>query len=118
MIASTEMIAAKHQRSFFRIAAWISLVAPLATLGVVLIIFSLSGHASFLPPASRQFSGDLHTSALLVDVGSFVLGLFSLFGISRHGAALILWKAVPGLIISGMLGFYHFAVMMMSSIIC
>jgi hypothetical protein len=112
------MATVKRQRSLFWVAAWLSLLAPVITLAVVVVISSLSGHVSFLPSPSRQFSGNLHGSALLIDFGSLVLGIFSLFGIRRHGAAFILWKAVPGILASGTFGFYHFVMTMMSSIIC
>jgi hypothetical protein len=107
-----------RQTSFFSIAAWLSLLVPFAAVGVVLALNSLSGHTNLLPPPSRQFVGNLNGSALLVDLGSFVLGLLSLIGIRQHGAAFILWKAVPGILGSGIFGFFHFMIMMMSSIIC
>jgi hypothetical protein len=110
--------ATKHQQSFFNVAAWASLFVPFAVLAATIVISSLSGHTNFLPAPSRQFSGDLHGAALLTDFGSLVLGVFSLFGIRRHGTGCILWKAVPGVLTSGILGFYHFATVMMSSIIC
>jgi len=45
------------------------------------------------------------TVALWVQIISFLLGIVSLFGISRYGARLILWKAVLGIILSvGMTG--------------
>jgi hypothetical protein len=108
----------KRQPSFFGVAAWISLVIPLVTFGVIFGLLSLSGHTSLLPPPSRQFSGDLNGWAVLIDLGSLFLGVISLFGIRRHKVAFILWKAVPGILASGIFGFYHFAAMMMSSIIC
>src|SRR5215471_14036002 len=102
----------KRQPSFFGVAAWISLVMPLATFGVMIALLSLSGHTGLLPSPSRQFSGDVNGWAVLSDFGSLILGTCSLFGIPRHGAAFILWKAVPGVLLSGALGFYHFALMM------
>jgi hypothetical protein len=109
---------AKRQPSFFSIAAWICLIAPPITLGATFALLSLSGHTSLLPPPSRQFSGDLNGWAVLIDLGSLVLGVASLFGIRRHGAAFILWKTLPGVLLSGVFGFYHFMLVMMSSIIC
>ena len=108
----------KREPSFFSVAAWISLIIPLTTFGVIAGLLSLSGHTNLLPPPSRQFTGDLNGWAVLIDLGSLILGVISLFGIRRHGAAFILWKAVPGIIASGALGFYHFLITMMSSIIC
>ena len=115
---SSDIVTAKPKRSLYGVAAWLSLLAPFATLAVVQVMSSLSGHTSFLPPPSRQFSDNLHGSALLIDFGSLVLAVFSLFGIKRHGAPFILWKAGPGILASGIFGFYHFVMAMMSSIIC
>lgn len=111
-------MAAKHKWTFFGIAAWASLVVPLVTLVVTVALSSLSGNVSCLPPPSRQFTGDLHGWALLADLAGLVLGAVSLFGIKWHGLAYIYWKAVPGIIASGIFGFYNFFVMMASSIIC
>jgi len=108
----------KHQQSLFSIAAWISLVAPVTALGVMIALLSASGHTSLLPPPSRQFTGNVNGWALWIDFGSLILGLFSLCGIPRPGAGFILWKAVPGILLSGALGFCHFTLVMMSSIIC
>ncbi len=118
MSQSRIIATSKRQPSFCSTAAWVSLITPLATFGIVASLFSLSGHTSLLPPPSRQFSGDLHGWSVLIDFCSLVLGMISLFGIRRHGAAFILWKAVPGVFLSGGFGFYHFALTMMSSIIC
>jgi hypothetical protein len=118
MSESSIIMAAKRQPSFFSIAAWMSLIVPLATLAITTAISSLSGHTSFLPPPSRHFSGDLNGWAMLIDFVGLILGVFSLFGVRKHGAALILWKALPGVFLSGVLGFYHFALVMASSIIC
>ena len=118
IMSESTIIATKRHRSFSSTAAWISLITPLATFGIVASLLSVSGHTSLLPPPSRQFSGDLHGWSVLIDFGSLVLGIFSFFGIRRHGAAFILWKAVPGVFLSGGFGFYHFVLTMMSSIVC
>ena len=115
---SANDITAKRQRSFFTVAALLSLIAPLGALAIVAMILSLSGHLSSVPQASRSFIGNVHGFAFLVDLGSIGLGIISLIGIERHGPAVILWKAVPGILASGILGFYHFMMMAMSTIIC
>lgn len=104
--------------SIFSIAAWYCLVVSLTVVAVTFSIAAASGHMNILPPPSRNFSGHLYGSAFWIEVSSFLLGILSLFGIGRHGAAFILWKAVPGLIASGLSGFVFFALTMMSSIIC
>ena len=109
---------AKGNATAFSVVAWASLIVPFLVLAVVKATLLVSGHTSLLPPPSRQFIGDLHGAALLADVASMILGLFSLLGIRRYGVALILWKALPGIVVSGLFGFFHFAGMMMSSIIC
>ena len=104
--------------SFFNFAAWYCLVVSLATLGVACVIASASGHTNLLPPPSRQFSGALYGCAFWAEVSSFVLGLVSLFGIGRHGVGFIFWKAVPGLLVGGLLGFVFLMLSILSGITC
>jgi hypothetical protein len=42
-------------------------------------------------------------------VSSFPMGVVSLFGIQQQGAKMILWKAVIGIIVSSVFGFFVFA---------
>lgn len=101
--------------SAFSVAAWISLLVPPVLSGIVVGLVVLSGQTSVF---SRQFGSDWNGVAVLVDAVCFGLGVFSLFGIRKHGAAIILWKAVPGMLLSGGLGFCHYMLMMLSGIRC
>jgi hypothetical protein len=114
MIAAT-ITPAGRRPSAFSVAAWISLLAPPVLSGIMVGLFVLSGQASVF---SRQLGGDWNGVAVLVDAVCFGLGVFSLFGIRKHGAAFILWKAVPGVLLSGGLGFCHYMLMMLSGIRC
>ena len=113
----TNITATARRASAFSLAAWISLLVPPAIAGLTVGLVALSGQGG-LAPLSRQFGGDWNGVAVLVDAVCFGLGVFSLFGIRKHGAAVILWKAVPGVFISGGLGFCHFMLMMLSGIRC
>ena len=104
--------------SIFSFAAWYGLIVPFAAIVVTVAIAGASGHTNILPPPSRHFAGILYGSAFWIEVSGFLFGILSLFGIGRHGAAFILWKAVPGLLASGLSGFVFFALGMMSSSIC
>lgn len=104
--------------SAFSLAAWISLLAPPGLSGITVGLVVLSGHAGVIPPLSRQFGSDWNGVAVLIDAVCLVLGVFSLFGIRKHGAAFILWKAVPGVLLSGGLGLCHYMLMMLSGIRC
>src|SRR5215469_3025766 len=104
--------------SIFNLAAWYSLIVSLATFAVVAGIDAASGHTNLLPPMSREFTGSLYGSAFWFEVSSLFFGILSLFGIGMHGAAFILWKAVPGLLASGFFGFGFFMVKTLSGITC
>lgn len=101
--------------SAFSVAAWISLLVPPVLSGIMVGLVLLSEQTSVL---FRQFGGDWNGAAVVVDAVCFGLGVFSLFGIRKHGAAFILWKAVPGLLLSGGLGLCHYMLMMLSGIRC
>lgn len=104
--------------SAFSVAAWTSLLAPPAIAGLTVGLVALSGQTGVVAPLSRQFVGDWNGVAVLMDAVCLGLGLFSLFGIRKHGAAPILWKAVPGVLLSGGLGFCHYILMFLSGIRC
>lgn len=104
--------------SFFSMAAWYSLVVPFLALAAMLLIFNLEGRVWFIPPASRQLSGAVYGWLLLTNVSSFLLGVVSLFGIRKHTMASILWRAIPGIIVSCFFGFFCFAMGMASGINC
>ena len=92
---------AKARKSFFNRAAWISVFTPIVTLGVAI--------AMVFP---RDIDSNLMTyffaGAFCVQIASLILGIASLFGISKYGAKLILWKAILGIIGSAGMGIVLF----------
>src|SRR5271154_3176535 len=86
------------KKSFFNLAAWCSFFIPFITA-----IFTFDGH---------NINSDSHAAdifllvAFCLQIFSIVLGIVSLFGISRHGARLILWKAVIGILASCGMGLF------------
>jgi|SRR5215469_13938558 len=98
--------------TIFSLAAWYSLIVSLATFAVVAGIEVVSG------PPSREFAGALYGAAFWIEASSLFFGILSLFGIGMHGAAFILWKAVPGLLASGLFGSGFWIVMTLSGITC
>ena len=88
-----------RSRSFFSIAAWYALLAPLAATGGVYI--GLAIRHSHVPqayrynPASDAFLG----IAYLVSISSAFATYVSLFGISKYGTPII-WKSIVGLVLS------------------
>jgi hypothetical protein len=60
----------------------------------------------------------VYGSAVWANISSLALGVLSLFGIKRHGLGFILWKAVPGIIASGALGWLNLMFAVMSGIVC
>ena len=102
-------------RSFFSFAAWYSFAVPISAVLMTLTLVVISERTSILPTEARDFiSRNLSAFAFWVYLSSFVLGIFSLFGIGRHGPAFILWKAVPGIFASGLLGFVHLSFVAMA----
>ena len=88
-----------ERKSFYYQAARASLFIPLVTFGVTLVLFGSNSHIS------SEVTGYFALGAFVVQVISLILGIVSLFGIPRHGARLILWKAVVGIIASCGMGF-------------
>ena len=87
--------------SFFSIAAWYCWVAPLAATAIAITLFSKEGDTRHHPLGDPAVD-----IAFYVSISGLVLGVASLFGIRRHGARVILWKALLGIVVSCLCGFY------------
>jgi hypothetical protein len=78
---------------FFLFAAWYSLIAPFAAVGI-----------AFLPSAYLRPGFDAQLSlmqiAACILISSALASVVSLFGIRRHGARVIIWKALIGFLAS------------------
>src|SRR6266446_2504970 len=89
------------RKSFFNRAAWCSFCIPLVTAAVT---FVLTCAIIF-----KYMDGDFFFSylywAFRFQIIGVILGLLSLFGIPRHGAELILWKAAAGIATSCGVGY-------------
>lgn len=87
------------KKSFFNLAAWCSFLIPFIT---AIFILKLGYNINRDSQAADIFL--LITFSL--QIFSIVLGIVSLFGISRHGARLILWKAAIGILASCGMGVF------------
>jgi len=92
------------RKSFFTWAAMYSFVAPLATAAVSFAIF-YGVHFLGGGPLGDGSTNFISLSGLIVVATSLILGVVSLFGIERHGARVILWKALLGILLSCVVGF-------------
>lgn len=100
MDAATNLIGSK--KSLFNRAAWCSFFIPLATVAVTfLLLFADSRIGS-------DAAGIYLFWAFWIQAISLILGIASLFGIPKHGARLILWKAALGILLSCGMGFVIF----------
>jgi hypothetical protein len=92
------------KRSFFTFAARYSLIAPFAAVGIALVLSRIEDPYNRYQPA--LFNVDiLEDVAFFVCMSSLGMGIASLFGIRKHGAKRILWKALAGVLASGSLSF-------------
>ena len=100
---------AESKKSFFNRAAWLSVFIPLVTFVVTFVLFRWDWHISIDVQEKYLFG------AGCVQVISLILGIVSLFGIRRHGARLIVWKAAIGIIASCGMGFLSFVGMIFNA---
>ena len=89
-------------RSFFTVAAWYCWTAPLVASSISTAIYVSEGDTRYHRLGDP--AGDI---AFYVCISALVLGVVSLFGIRRHGARVILWKALLGILLSFLCGFYE-----------
>jgi hypothetical protein len=81
----------------FSMAAWYCLIVPFLAPAVAFLIFA----------ASNRLDIPLITT-LCCAASSFVLGVFSFFGLQSYGKKGILWKPLIGIVASLILGFFAF----------
>src|SRR5271170_4977498 len=94
MVYDTERVKLdSSKKSFFNLAAWCSFFIPFIT---AVFTFTVGPNINSDSDAADMFL----LVAFCLQIFSVVLGIVSLFGISRHGARLILWKAVIGIFAS------------------
>jgi uncharacterized membrane protein len=100
------LIAWASKQTYFSIAAWYCLVAPLLASGFATLICFLEGpyerHHRVLVSFINEFQAN--DIQCWVCVSSLVVGLVSLFGMRRHGLNAILWKTIFGILASGLFG--------------
>ena len=96
------------KRSFFSVAAWYCLVAPFVAAGFGTTIFLKYYQYERWQPQSFPTEYQAISITFFICLSSFLLGIASLFGISRHGIKVILWKAVIGILASCFVGLLAF----------
>ena len=84
--------------SFFVVAAWYSFIMPLFSPFIWFAI--VVGTDGYL--------GVAFTWALCILITSFISGVVSVFGFSRHGRKRLLWLSVLGTVASAVLGFMSY----------
>ena len=87
--------------SFFSIAAWYCWIAPLVATAIATVIYSDEGDTRY-----HRLGDPAVDITFYVCVSGLVLGVVSLFGIRQHGARVILWKALLGIVVSCLCGAY------------
>src|ERR1041384_135789 len=89
--------------SFFSIAAWYCWIAPAVAMAIAIALYSREGDTRYHPLGDPAVD-----IAFWVSFSGLVFAVASLFGIRRHGARVILWKALLGIAVSCLCGFYAF----------
>jgi len=89
------------RKSFFNRAAWYCFCIPLVTAAATYALACAAIH--------KYMDSDSFVIYLIwafcFQIIAIILGLLSLFGIRRHGARLILWKAAAGIAASCYVGY-------------
>jgi len=89
---------------FFLVAAWYGLIAPFVTAGITWMLLTLIGpyDRRAHPWNERGFDPQepVLQIAFCILLSCILACVVSLFGISRHGARVILWKALAGFVAS------------------
>lgn len=94
----------KPRKSFFIVAAWISLFTPLV-IGAIAFPICLNTQNSV---SSNDFTRLVVGCGFFAQIGSLLLGLVSFFGIPRHGARAIVWPATIGVLASAAVALFLF----------
>ena len=82
------------KKSLFNQAAWGSLCIPIVIFLITLVLGLINREIAL----SYEFMSDYLLSAFCLLVVGLILGVFSLFGIRKCGARLILWKVLTGIL--------------------
>ena len=90
-----------HNRSFFSIAAWYALIAPLAAATIAGVGWLIFCFLNFNPQSFPADDFVLGGVAFFL-VTSVIASIVSLFGIRRHGWRVIAWKSLGGFILSSL----------------
>jgi len=88
----------KSSGSFFNLAAWYCLVAPIVYGPIYVILY-------FKQP---QNSYEILGVVFWILAASLSAGIISLFGIPKLGAKKILWKALIGIVLGAIVEFFVF----------
>ena len=88
-------------RSFFSIAAWYALIAPLAAAAIAGVGWLFFCFLIFNPGSCPVFDLVLGAVAFFLAT-SVIASIVSLFGIRRHGWRVIVWKSLVGFILSSL----------------
>jgi hypothetical protein len=97
--------------SVFSIAAWCGLLLPVATVVLTLISMYIDGPYKQDRPWQRNPHTTIFQCAFLAFLCSAAMAIFSLFGIRRHGQAIV-WKAAIGLWVNCGLAFVAFCMLL------
>ena len=95
------MDAPSSKQSFFSIAAWYCWIAPLVVTGIATAVFIAEGDTRY-----HTLGDPAVDISFWVCISGLALGVVSLFGIRRHGARVIVWKALLGIVVSLLCGAY------------
>ena len=98
------------RKSFFNRAAWCSFLIPLVTAAITFVLISEQAHKLITDNTFVLYL----ICAFCFQVISLILALWSLFGIPRHGAKLILWKAALGILASCGMGIVIFLLVLVA----
>lgn len=90
-----------RKKSIFHTLATLCLVSPL--IAILLNVFVFGPNEAQHPSHTREEALAQATLVGLVPVLGILAGIISLFGMIRHGARGILWKAALGLLIYALL---------------
>ena len=73
-----------------------------------MLLLYLEGPYDRFNPLPFPNQDHIEDIAFWICVSSLVMGIASLFGIRRHGLRVIVWRALAGILASGIFGFIAF----------
>ena len=110
---SPKKIVQASGKSFFDIAAWLSLIIPFVLTAVTFGLILLANHANPKSLSPNFVSGVLGCE-FLIAVSSIILGVASVLGIKRHKRRISLWIALAGILVSGIASYAAFILLALS----